>query len=184
MSNLRLVNKTSYPAQFVVRRGDLVLARIPGLAPGGQVLIPVDATYQVTAAMVLDGNTYISAPQDVLAGCCFLAQVLQDRAQGGYVFSLVPGRSDQAQALQFQKTSLAPVTFTISRAGRPLQTLVVNDSFQRETILIGHEFTLQAVINGITTDAVTTANPDACIQAIEDQSDPAFSYLGLRVESA
>ncbi|RKR26265.1 hypothetical protein C8C93_1501 [Acidovorax sp. 93] len=49
MSALTLTNSTSYIAQYVIHRGGLALARLPGLAPGATLSVPEAETFEITA---------------------------------------------------------------------------------------------------------------------------------------
>ncbi len=52
----------------------------------------------------------------------------------------------------------------------PLQNVVVENSFQVETLDISDTFYVYAVINGVTTSTVQFTNPSATISAITDTS--------------
>jgi len=181
MSSLRFLNDTSYIAQFVVTKGDLMLARLPGIAPGAQIQVPCEDIYEVSAQVVVDGNTFTSAPASVTGPTSFLAQVKQNRAQGTYEFEMKVVDSSAADQMLFQKTTIAPVTFTISRNGKPLQNVVVQDSFLAKTLRINSIYSVYAVINGVTTDTLQTNNPNAVITAISDNSDLEAGYFTLSV---
>lgn len=181
MSHLTLRNTTAYVAQYVVLNGQQVIARLPGLMPHAQLVVPTGHTYQVVATTVIDGNTYTSAPLDVSGPAAFLAQVRQVYAQGTYEFEVVELPSTRPDQLQFQKTSLAPVSFTISKDGVPLQTVVVSNSFEVQTLDIGDTFYVYAVINGVTTDTVTTTNPNAVITAQNDDGTLEFGLFTLDI---
>ena len=181
MSALTFRNHTDFVAQFVVYRGEQVITRLPGLAPGAQLLVPVTDTYQVTATTVIEGNTYTSAPLDVTGAAGFIAQVRQVSAQGTYAFEVVQVPSSRPDELQFQKTTLNPVTFTISRNGVMLQSVVVPNSFEIKTLNIADTYSIYAVINGITTDMVRTTNPGATITVVADTSLLLEGYFTLEV---
>lgn len=181
MSSLTLSNNTPYIAMFTALKGGLVIARIPGIAPGAQLQIPTVDTYQVTASTILEGNTYLSATMDIDGATSFLAQVLQVPAQGTYEFNVVQSPSTRSDQLQFLKTTLNPVTFSIARDGVTVQNVVVPDSFQMETLAIDDTFHVYAVINGITTATVTTTNPYAVITAVVDTSELEEGYFTLEV---
>lgn len=170
MSALTFRNHTDFVAQFVVFRGEQVIARLPGLSPGAELQVPTAAVYRVVATTVIEGNTYTSAPLDFTDAARFLAQVLQVPAQGAYVFEVVELASARPDQLQFQKTTPGPVTFSLSRNGVVLQNVVVTDSFQTKTVETAQEWMAYAVINGITTDTVRTTNPDATITVVVDTS--------------
>lgn len=181
MSSLTLRNNTPYIAMFTVLKGQQVIARIPGIAPGAQMAIPVTDSYQVEASTIIEGNTYTSAPMDIQSATRFLAQVLQTPVQGAYEFKVVELPSTRSDQLQFEKTTLSPVTFSILRDGVTLQNVVVSDTFRIETLTIDDAYHVYAVVNGITTETVTTTNPDAVITAIEDTSDGELGYFTLEV---
>lgn len=179
MSALTLTNSTSYIAQYVIHRGGLALARLPGLAPGATLSVPEAETFEITASTILEGNTYTSAPIAVSGATRFLAQVKQQRAQQTYEFEVVTTPSSVANLMQFEKTSLGPVTFQITHQGVPVQDVVVPDSFVQVTVEISDVYSVYAVINGITTDSVTTSNPNATVTAVSEATDMEFGYFTL-----
>lgn len=179
MSVLTFLNTTNYIAQFVVNKGDQVVARLPGIAPGAQMQVPTDDTYSVTASTILDGNTYTSAPAVVTGACGFVARVLQSSVQGTYDFEMLTEASSAADQMVFQKTTIGPVTFSISKNGVYLQSVVVPDSFRSVTLQIGDVFTMYAVVAGVTTAEVTTTNPNATVTALLDTSDLESGYFTL-----
>ncbi|WP_148278762.1 hypothetical protein [Bdellovibrio bacteriovorus] len=183
-ADLKLLNNTSDIAQYMVRKGDQIIARVPGIAPGAAMRIPTSSTYEVVASAVIDGNTYTSAPMSVSGPTGFLAQVVQVQAQGVYEFNVVEMPSSKPNTLSFQKTGLNPVTFTISKDGSPLQSVVLNNSFEEQELAIDETYYIYAVINGVTTDTVVTTNPNATITAIEDHSDLEMGYYALEVSSS
>lgn len=181
MSALTLRNATTYIAQYVVHKGGLVIARLPGIAPGATLSIPTAESFEVIASTILNGNTYTSAPVAIEGATRFLAQVKQVPAQGTYEFEVVTMPSSIANQMQFEKTSLGPVTLQITQRGVPLQSVVVSDSFMEVTLEISDVYSVYAVINGITTDSVTTSNPNATITATAETSDMEFGYFTLAV---
>lgn len=179
MSNLTFLNNTAYISQFVVNKGDQVVARLPGIAPGASMQVQTDDTYTVVASTILDGNTYISAPKVVSGAACFIARVLQSSSQGTYDFEMLVEASTVADSMEFQKTTIGPVTFSISKNGVHLQSVVVPDSFRSVSLQIGDVFSMYAVINGVTTATVTTTNPNATVTALLDTSDLEAGYFTL-----
>ena len=179
MSVLTLRNDTPYIAQYVVHKGQQVIARLPGLAPGATLSVPVASTFEITASTILHGNTYTCAPIVMGGPAHYLAQVKEMGAPGTYEFEVVTTPSTVGNQMQFEKTSIAPVTFNITRNGVYLQSVVVQDSFIRVTLEISDVYYVYAVINGITTDNVTTSNPNATITAVADPSDTEFGYFTL-----
>ncbi len=181
MSALTLTNSTSYMAQYVVHRGGLVLTRLPGLAPNATLSVPEVEDFEITASTLMDGNTYTSAPTTANGATRFLAQVIQVISQGVYAFEVVTAPSTVSNQMQFEKTSLNPVTFQIVHQGIPVQDVVVVDSFEMVTVDISEVYSIYAVINGITTDSVTTTNPNATVTAVSETTDTGFGYFTLVV---
>ena len=75
MSALNFRNQTPYIAQFVAKKGQLVMARLPGIAPQAELSMPSDDVYSVIATTIIDGNTYSTAPVTVTGSMEFLAQL-------------------------------------------------------------------------------------------------------------
>ncbi|KAF0813550.1 hypothetical protein IGB42_01901 [Andreprevotia sp. IGB-42] len=182
-SQITLRNKTAYPSQFVVNKGEQVVARLPPLAPDAQASIPTGNVYEVVASTVIDGNTYTSAPLDVTGAMGFLAQVVQVAAQGTYEFVVTEVPSRSPDTLTFQKTCIGPVTFTVIKNCQPLQQVVVHDSYLDQTLDIGGDtYSIYAVINGVTTDPVVTQNPAAIVTAQPDDSSLEQGYFTLSID--
>ncbi len=179
MSALTFCNSTKFIAQYVVKKGDQVVARLPGIAPNASMTVPSNNSFDIVASTVLEGNTYTSAPVTVSGATKFLAQVKQHAAQGTYDFEVVTLPSSSATQMQFEKTSINPVTFAISQNGVPLQSVVVQNSFVLNTLTIGDVYSIIAVINGVTTDMSQTSNPNATVTAITDTSDLEAGYFTL-----
>jgi len=181
MSVLTFLNKTGYVAQFVVNKGEQVVARLPGIATEAKLEVPSTDNYTVTATTQLQGNTYTSAPADVTGPMSFTAQVKQNLAQGTYDFEMVVGPSSSQSQMEFQKTSISPVTFNISKNGVPLQSVTVPNSFLKKTLTIGSSYTFYAVVDGVTTESVETSNLNATVTAVTDDTYLEGGYFTLVV---
>ena len=181
MSALTFQNQTPYIAQYLVYKGEQVVARLPGVAPGATLRVPSNDSYQITASTQLAGNEYTSAPVSVSGAANLLAQVRQNSVQGSYEFDVVESPSNVADTLVFEKTSLNPVTFSIQKDGVTLQNVVVSDSFSSRSLAIGSTYTIYAVINGVTTSTLQTTNPNAVITAVTDTSRLEAGYSTLQI---
>lgn len=159
-----------------------MVTRLAGVGAGGQVVVPIDDRYDVTASTVLDGNTYTTAPIAFEGASGFLAQILQDASQDSYEFKLVQTPSTAPDQLQFQKTCISPVTFNLSRNGKLLQSIVVSNSFEMKTLERGDTFNVFAVINGVTTATLVTSDQEATIRAVDENlqgESNVFSLVSL-----
>lgn len=169
MSNvLTLLNKTSYPAQFTVKKGDQVIVLGAAIEANETLAVPLTNVYEVIARTVIDGNTYTSAPISVSGATGFLARVMQDASQGTYVFDVEEVPSTLPAQLQFQSTWRDTVTFTILKDGKALQNVVCNNAFSMQTLDVNDTYSFQAVINGVTTDVQYSDNPNPVCTAIND----------------
>jgi len=180
---ITLQNNTDYIAQFHVRKGKQVIERLPGLDPHGKAVVPTTSSYMVTATTTIDGNTYTTAPQTVEAGMRFLAQIKQSNNQGTYDFEMVKMPGSRNNELQFEKTTLSPVRFDISKNGKFLQSVDVSEATNLVPIEIGDMFYIYAVINGVTTQTIATSDADANIVARDDTSDLDLGYFTLQQQS-
>lgn len=177
MSILTLQNQTGYPAHFLVKKGDQVIAHLPALAPQARLQLPSNPTgLQIVASTQIEGKTYTAPPVASSGPEQFLAQIIE--VAGGYEFQVVALPSTQADQLQFQKTTAGPVTFALMHGGQVLQSVVVSESFMMVALNLSDTYLLNAVINGITTPTVTTTNPNATITAVaeHDSTLPAGYY--------
>jgi hypothetical protein len=181
MSQLTLRNNTPYVAQYVVRKGDQIIARIPAVEPNALLSIPTDESFEVLATTVIDGNTYTSAPQTVEGSTGFLARVLQVPAQGTYEFDVIEVPGKAPNTLEFQKTCLGAVTFTIIKNGKPLQTVVVDNDYGRRVLDIGDTFYVYAVVNGVTTATASFTSASATITVVLSNSDLERGYVDLLI---
>lgn len=174
MNAFRITNQTPFPAYFVLARGQQIIARLSDVAAGASIEVPAQQKFSVVASTILGGNSYTTAPQVFSGASGFLAQVRQQAQHGALNFELISLPSSQANQLQFQKTSLAPVSFILSDAQQELQTVVVSNSFQMTSLNIADTYSIYAVINGVTTDTLSTDNPAATISAVVASSDGYF----------
>ncbi|MFJ2990786.1 hypothetical protein ACIPF8_23265 [Collimonas sp. NPDC087041] len=181
MSSITLRNNTNYIVQYVVKKGQQIIARIPGIEPNAQITVPTNEIFTVAATAFIDGNSYTSAPQEIHGSMGFLAQVLQVPTQGTREFNVQTLPSNTPDALEFQKTCLGTVTFTISKNGVPLQKIVVVDGFMVQTLDISDTFYVYAVINGVTTTTTRFTNPSATITAITTNSGLESDYYTLSI---
>ncbi len=162
---MTLRNDTFHPATFQVKKGGMVIARTPAIVHGAAVQIPTSEAYTVVARTVIEGNAYTSAPISFFGAACFVARVLQIESQGTYQFEMVQASPRSADHLEFENTTRAAVTFTLSHAGIWLQTVVARDAFDTVSIPLAGGYALYALINGVTTDSLQTDDPDAVIAA-------------------
>ena len=178
---LTLLNNTSFDAHFRVMKGGQVVTSVLAIPKNASVQIRTENSYAVTASAIVDGNVYTSAPMSMDGSGSFQAQVIQNTAGSSTVFDMVKVASSRPDQLQFEKTCLSDVTFTISRDGKALQNITVTDSFTQACLALSDTYSISAVINGVTTEPVTTDNVNATIRAADDPSAPGNSYFTLEL---
>lgn len=168
--SITLLNTTSFDAHFRVMKGEQVVTSVLAIPQNASVQIRTGNQYTVTASTTIDGNVYTSAPMSVEGNAGFLAQVIQDKLQQTATFNVVNTANASLTELQFERTCLADVLFTISRDGKPLQNIVLRDSVMQSTLTLSENWSISAVINGITTGTVTTGDMNARIRATQGDS--------------
>ncbi|MFZ6720684.1 hypothetical protein [Undibacterium sp. Ji49W] len=167
--SMNLTNKTNYQAYFTVLKGDMLIAEHLPVPPESMAELATDLPpASVFATTVIQGNTYTSASQSFVGAAGFLAQVKQVMQQGTFEFDMIHVPYSNPNQLQLQKTCVGPVIFSIRQNDQVTQNVVVTDDFIPSTLNISDTYTVYAVINGVTTDAIQTSNPQAAINAVVD----------------
>lgn len=179
MSNLTLVNDTDSVAQFVVKRGELVIARIPCVEPGGRVLVPTDMDFEVIASVVVTADNPVMATHKVSGAARFIANLGLKHSTPDFDLAVKP--ATKQDAFQFEKTCLNPVVFSIVRDGMPLQNVVVNDSFESAAVRIGNLFSVHAVVNGKSSNHGVTSNASAHVTLTRDTNNPGDGFFALSI---
>lgn len=179
MSNLTLVNDTESVAQFVVKRGELVIARIPCVEPGGRVLVPTDMDFEVIASAVVAAENSVVASHKVSGAARFIATLSVKQAIPEFSLTVKP--ASKQDAFQFEKNCLNPVVFSIMRDGMPLQNVVVNDSFESAVVRIGNLFSVHAVVNGKSSNHGVTSNASAHVTLTRDTNNPGGGFFALNI---
>lgn len=180
--SMNLTNKTNYQTYFTVLKGDLLVASHLPLPPEAMAELATDLPpASIFATTVIQGNTYTSASQSFVGAAGFLAQVKQVMPQGTLEFDMIHVPYSNPNQLQFQKTCVGPVIFSIQQNDQVVQNVVVTDDFIPSTLNISDTYTIYAVINGVTTDAVQTNNPQATISAVVDTGALESGYFLLVV---
>jgi hypothetical protein len=168
MTQITLQNTTQYPALIYVQQGDTLTGRVPVDTSGGNVVIPTTNTYSVTATAKLpDGNTYTTGPRSFSVNSqTVLAQVLQSNGTWNFQLALSPGQAPSTITLE--NSCISPVTFTVTRNGSPLSTVLVVDAYNNATVSTIEEYSFYSVVNGVTSQTITTTNNNITVIAYQD----------------
>ena len=167
MSAFTALNTTTFPGMLVINKGvpggpSNMFGRVAVAASGGTAIIPTTESYAVIASITMeDGNTYTSSPMTLPNGCQNLtAQMLV--TGGTFTFQVLTAAGTTPNQFTLVNTCRQPVTFNItatpaSPQGVPILTsaVVVN---QLDTVGVStvETYTFQGIINGITTETLTT----------------------------
>lgn len=176
---ITLFNSTKVSAQYLVLKGDQIVASLPATAAGGSVTIPTDNIYTVSAQTTIDSNVYTSAQTKVNSGVGFRAEIKQDFVQQTYVFEMVEIPASKPNQLEFEKTCKSDVIFTIYKDGKPLQPVALTNAFLKTALALSDTYSISAIIDGITTDTITTTNSNATINAVYDTATGFEGYVTL-----
>lgn len=179
---LILANKTSAGAQFFVKQGDIVLDRVPTVPANAAMYLPTEDHFEVVASTIIDGNQYMTAPVplDISRASNLTVQMVQNKEQGTYSFVLDPQPGSALNKLKVRNTLRTPVRLTLIKDNRRVQSVVV-EAGNGLSLSIEKVFKIYAVINGITTDVVTTTNPNSSITAEPSETSQGMEMYNLVV---
>lgn len=179
MSAIRLVNSipqsVASTAEFRLSQGSNQIARI-GVHAGAQAAIPTNSPWSAQAVTTMSGgalesNVVTFAEQSILLG----AQIVEE---GGVVdFQLVTKPGVRPWTITLQNAAPQPVQFTLTQPGSPVQIVNVVDENNSGQIPTAQQWQAYAIVNGITTQTVTTANPNATITAVADNAGGSFTLV-------
>ncbi|HEY1080149.1 MAG TPA: hypothetical protein VGE46_08625 [Bdellovibrio sp.] len=170
-SAITLENNTRYPAQFVIKQGDIIIAKIPTVPAGAKLQVPTDETFVLSASTNIDENTYVTAPiaMDISRASDYSTRLVQNKTQGTYEFVLEQEPASSLDTLRLRNTMRTPVRISFASNGRFTQSLVMEPG-TKTSLSIEKSFKIFAVINGVTTDVVTTHDAYAKVTAVSDDS--------------
>lgn len=173
-AEMHLINETNHMTDFVVFKGDLLLARIK-VPPSAMATVRTDTFFQVQALTKRGGQTYVARPLQLDSAKNIDAAIMESEA--ALSFEIMDSAPSYIDTLTFNNTTNGPVQFTIQREGVPLQSFVVNAN-DKKLISVEETYKIYAIVNGVTTSIHTTTNPDAMVKAVViPQQD--FEYYDL-----
>ena len=181
---ISLLNQTAYPATFQLYKGGLVLAVLPAIEPGAELVVPGESIpYEITAEIILNGNRLISAPLpfDDSDNVRLLAQVVEQLLDQTYVFNVIPGYPSELGQLQLASSCSSDVLFRINSQGQVMQTVLVTSASAPVSLALDATYGFTAVINGITIPPLTTTNSNATITAVTSTSGPDGEFFELQI---
>ena len=173
MSAITLVNSIAEAlastAEFRLFQGINRIARV-GVHAGGKAVIPTTTEYSVQATTSMGEFTLTSNPVNFEGTSILLiAQVLSEGGQ--YDFQLVGSPGVQPGAIALENTWTNPVQFKLTRPNSPFQIVTVVDENNDTEISTAQQWTVYAIINGITTQTVTVTDPNATVTAVANNGD-------------
>jgi hypothetical protein len=169
---IRLINSLPGAVEFRVIQDKFVIARIT-VSGNAEERIPITTEYTAHAFTTMGGFKLTSNQVSFKDTSITLkAQVLVEH--GFYDFELValPGMSPSAITLE--NTSDNPVQFELTQPNTPVQIVTVVDEHNYVNISTAQQWTIDAVVNELTTNAVVTDNPDATISVASDGQNGYF----------
>ena len=175
MSAIKLINSSpsADTAEFRVYQNDQQVARI-GVHQGGQASVPTQMEYTVQATTQMGEFALMSNPVSFQESSInVLARVLSE--QGYHDFQLVTSPGTQSSAIVLENTWEKPVQFNLSRPNSPVQIVTVVDEHNHGSISTAQQWTIYAIVNGITTENVETVDPNATITLLSDNNREGFS---------
>ncbi|HEX2832578.1 MAG TPA: hypothetical protein VHW00_06165 [Thermoanaerobaculia bacterium] len=179
MSAIRLVNEVpasaAASAEFRVSQGSNQIARI-GVHSGGMASLPTTSSWQVQASTTM-GDFALTSNVLVFTGpsAGILAQVLSQ--EGYYDFQIVQSPGTHPSAIVLENTWRNPVQFQLTQPGTPTQIVQVVDEHNNTIVITAQEWSVYAIVNGITTPNVTITDPNATVTVRQDDNDAGFTLV-------
>lgn len=178
MSAITLVNtvpaSSANTAEFRLSQGSNQIARV-GVHAGGTASIPTTSSWQVQATTTM-GDFSLTSNVIAFSGtsASITAQVLSQ--EGFYDFQIVQSPGQQPSAIVLENTWRNPVQFQITQPGSPIQIINVVDEHNNTTVGTAQQWSIYAIINGITTPNVVITDPNATVTALQD-SEGGFTLM-------
>lgn len=160
---ITFLNSTGFDATCVVldkARTDAVNVLV---APQHFAQLSTAHRYTVVAEHVVHGVVRRSVPVTVTGGAKFFASAIHDPSQKADVLTIEHVPDAGSKVLRFHVDGLAPVDFMIERDGAAFRTITTSDARSEYAVQIDESYTIFAVVNGITTDEVSTTNANALV---------------------
>lgn len=176
MSSIKLVNQTKVSALIYMSQGSTLSGRLP-VGPGGSVVVPTTNSYIITGTITMDdGNTYVSAPVSFTSPSQnVLAQVYQN--EGTYTFQLLATSGTAPSQITLSNSCKFPVQFAIVRNGSPLASVIVVNDYDNDSVSTVQSYTFSGVVDGITTDPITSSDPNIIV-AVQADNNPVADFQG------
>lgn len=170
---LTLANKTTFLAQFRICQGSTQVARV-GVHQGGSALVPMGGSSYTVQAMTSLGDFSLTSNTVQLdaSSVHLVAQVMAD--EGYFDFQVVQQGATQVNAIVCENTWRTPVVFKFTRNGSPVQITTVVDEHDSVSITTAQQWTVYAIVNGITTQPVQITDPRATLTVEQDSNNESF----------
>jgi hypothetical protein len=163
---IRLINSLPLAVEFRFVQDNFVIARIT-VGGNAEEKIPTTTEYEVQAFTTMGSFALTSNPVSFRDTSITLkAQVLVE--QGFYDFRLVALPGISPSAITLENTSDNPVQSKLTRPNTPFQIVTVVDEHNCLNISTVKQWTIDAVVNGLPTNAVVADNLDAAISVASD----------------
>ncbi|MEO8672783.1 MAG: hypothetical protein ABI411_15805 [Tahibacter sp.] len=154
-------------AEFRLSQGMNQIARV-GIHAGGQAIIPSGSNYTAQSVITM-GHFSLTSNELNFSGTAttLLAQILEEN--GYFDFQLVQRPATELSAIVCENSRRNPVQIKLVEPGTPVQIFTVVDSNGSGLVSAASQWTIYAIVNGITT--VTTTNPSPIVTLIGSGDD-------------
>lgn len=169
MSAIILINTLTIDAEFRIALDHQEIARI-SVTGDGQAEVPTTTEYTAQAFTSM-GDFSLDSNQVSFTATTFNLLVRVIVENGYYDFQLVGSEGTQPNAIVCENTWDRPVKFRLARPNSPFEVVTVVDEHNNVSISTAQAWTIYAIVNGITTPGVTTANPDAAVTLVPDNQN-------------
>ena len=174
MSAITFVNAlggdAAHPADFRLFQGSNQVARL-AVAPGAKAMVPTSVKEMTAQAFTTMGEFSLSSNVVKFeeAAVTLTAEMLQQ--DGYYDFELVLSPGTELNAIVCENTWRSPVVFKIMHVGTPFEAVTIVDESNNSRVSTAKEWSVLAIVNGITTEKAIVTDPNAAITVSSNNND-------------
>jgi hypothetical protein len=170
MSTMTIRNSVNKPAQVTIKQGGLLLARVGLGAHGKAEVVSCVQGVVIDASTTFGGSPLEAASLALAPAPADVTAEVAEPGEGDFQFRLVQSAPTELSAIVLSNTWREPVRFQLKAKPTGAATTIVIDANGTETVGLGGDFYLFAIVNGITTAVLTVADPSATVTITQDES--------------
>lgn len=180
MSTFQLQNQTTgkqaATAEFHIARGNIAWARM-SVQQCAEASVPTNVRQYAIQATTDLGDFKLESNLIDFSGDAARFHVEMLMENGEYDFRLTQLPSTQPSAFVFESDWREPVLFTITPSNGMRQSCVVVDEHNTVSVSTAQNWTVFAIVNGLTTENAIIGNPNATITVLNTNDTDGYTLV-------